>query len=122
MQAIARANRVFRDKPGGLAVDYLGLADRLKHALAAYTESGGKGETAHDPGQTIAVKLERHGIASDMLHGLDWRKWLTGKPADQLALTTTRTRRRCRGIESSKVPSVAADHPDKCGNCRNAEL
>jgi type I restriction enzyme, R subunit len=122
MQDIARVNRVFRDKPGGLVVDYLGLADRLKHALATCTESGGKGDAAHDPGQAIAVMLEKHGIASDMLHGLDWRKSTTGKPAEQLALRTTRTRRRCREIESSAVPSVTADHPDKCGNCRNAEL
>jgi type I restriction enzyme, R subunit len=86
MQAIARVNRVFRDKPGGLVVDYLGLADQLKHALATYTESGGKGDAANDPKQAIAVMLEKHGIASDMLHGLDWRKWTTGKPAEKLAL------------------------------------
>ena len=49
MQAIARVNRVFRDKPGGLVVDYLGLADQLKHALATYTESGGKGTLATTP-------------------------------------------------------------------------
>jgi hypothetical protein len=48
MQAIARVNRVFRDKPGGLVVDYLGLADQLKHALANYTESGGKGDPTYD--------------------------------------------------------------------------
>jgi type I restriction enzyme, R subunit len=86
MQAIARVNRVFRDKPGGLVVDYLGLADQLKKALATYTESGGKGEAAHDPRQAIAVMLEKHGVASDMLHGLDWLKWTTGKPAERLAL------------------------------------
>jgi type I restriction enzyme R subunit len=86
MQAIARVNRVFRDKPGGLVVDYLGLADQLKHALATYTESGGKGDAANDPKQAIAVMLEKHGIASDMLHGLDWQKWTTGKPAEKLAL------------------------------------
>jgi type I restriction enzyme R subunit len=86
MQAIARVNRVFRDKPGGLVVDYLGLADQLKHALATYTESGGKGDAANDPKQAIAVMLEKHGIASDMLHGLDWQKWTTGKPAEKLVL------------------------------------
>jgi type I restriction enzyme R subunit len=86
MQAIARVNRVFRDKPGGLVVDYLGLADQLKHALATYTESGGKGEAAHDPKQAIAIMLEKHGIASDMLHGLDWRKWTTGTPVEKLGL------------------------------------
>ena len=73
MQAIARVNRVFRDKPGGLVVDYLGLADQLKHALATYTESGGKGDPTYDTAQAIAVMLEKHGVASDMLHGFDWQ-------------------------------------------------
>ncbi len=74
MQAIARVNRVFRDKPGGLVVDYLGLADQLKHALANYTESGGKGDPTYDTKQAIAIMLENHGIACDMLHGSDWKK------------------------------------------------
>ena len=52
MQAIARVNRVFRDKPGGLVVDYLGLAEELKQALADYTESGGTGEPAIDTGES----------------------------------------------------------------------
>ena len=86
MQAIARVNRVFRDKPGGLVVDYLGLADQLKHALANYTESGGKGDPTYDTRQAIAVMLEKHGIASDMLHGFSWKKWTTGKPTERLAL------------------------------------
>jgi type I restriction enzyme R subunit len=86
MQAIARVNRVFRDKPGGLVVDYLGLADQLKHALAIYTESGGKGDPTYDTRQAIAVMMEKHGIASDMLHGFNWDKWTTGKPAERLAL------------------------------------
>ena len=86
MQAIARMNRVFRDKPGGLVVDYLGLADQLKHALANYTESGGKGDPTYDTRQAIAVMQEKHGIASDMLHGFSWNKWTTGKPVERLAL------------------------------------
>ena len=52
MQAIARVNRVFRDKPGGLVVDYLGLADQLKQALATYTESGGTGKTRTRSGRS----------------------------------------------------------------------
>ena len=72
MQAIARVNRVFRDKPGGLVVDYLGLADQLKHALATYTESGGQGSPAIDTPQAIAIMQEKHEIASGMLHGLAW--------------------------------------------------
>ena len=55
MQAIARVNRVFRDKPGGLVVDYLGLAHELKRALATYTESGGTGKTALDQAEAVAV-------------------------------------------------------------------
>ncbi|HVR37074.1 MAG TPA: type I restriction endonuclease subunit R, partial [Methylomirabilota bacterium] len=86
MQAIARVNRVFRDKPGGLVVDYLGLADQLKHALANYTESGGQGDPTYDTKQAIAVMLEKHGIACDMLNGFKWDKWMTGKPAERLGL------------------------------------
>ena len=54
-------------------MDYLGLADQLKHALATYTESGGKGDPTYDTAQAIAVMLEKHGVASDMLHGFDWQ-------------------------------------------------
>ncbi|WP_395743441.1 type I restriction endonuclease subunit R [Prosthecobacter sp.] len=89
MQAIARVNRVFRDKPGGLVVDYLGLADQLKKALVTYTESGGQGNPTFDTAQAIAVMLEKHGIACDMLHGFNWDKWTTGKPAERLALLPT---------------------------------
>lgn len=86
MQAIARVNRVFRDKPGGLVVDYLGLADQLKHALANYTESGGKGDPTYDTKQAIAIMLEKHGIACDMLHGFRWEKWMNGTPTERLQL------------------------------------
>ena len=72
MQAIARVNRVFRDKPGGLVVDYLGLADQLKHALATYTESGGQGSPSIDTAQAIAVMLEKHEVACGIMHGLKW--------------------------------------------------
>jgi len=86
MQAIARVNRVFRDKPGGLVVDYLGLADQLKQALAIYTESGGTGNPTYDTRQAIAVMLEKHGIASELLHGLKWVAWTRGSAAERLAL------------------------------------
>src|SRR4029450_9355926 len=86
MQAIARVNRVFRDKPGGLVVDYLGLADQLKYALATYTPSGGKGEPSIDTAKAIAVMLEKCEIACGMLHGFDWSKWHTGTPAEKMAL------------------------------------
>ncbi len=86
MQAIARVNRVFRDKPGGLVVDYLGLADQLKHALATYTESGGQGSPSIDTAQAIAVMLEKHDVACDMMHGFNWDKWTTGTSAERLGL------------------------------------
>ena len=86
MQAIARVNRVFRDKPGGLVVDYLGLADQLKKALITYTESGGQGNPTFDTAQAIAVMLEKHGIACDIMHGFNWDKWTRGTPTERLQL------------------------------------
>jgi type I restriction enzyme R subunit len=86
MQAIARVNRVFRDKPGGLVVDYLGLADQLKRALGDYTEGGGKGDPTFDTAQAITVMLEKHGIACDLLHGFDWSHWTSGTPTQRLQL------------------------------------
>ena len=86
MQAIARVNRVFRDKPGGLVVDYLGLAHELKRALATYTESGGTGQTALDQGEAVAVMLEKYEICCSLFHGFDWSAWVPGTAAERLAL------------------------------------
>jgi type I restriction enzyme R subunit len=86
MQAIARVNRVFRDKPGGLVVDYLGLADQLKHALHTYTQSGGHGETAVDQQEAVALMLERHEQCCDLFRGFDWSAWTTGSPGARLSL------------------------------------
>ena len=86
MQAIARVNRVFRDKPGGLVVDYLGLSHELKQALATYTESGGTGETAVDKGEAIALMLEKYEVCLAILHGFDVARWSTGTQQDRLAL------------------------------------
>ena len=86
MQAIARVNRVFRDKPGGLVVDYLGLAHELKRALATYTESGGTGETALDQEQAVAAMLEKYEICCGLFHGFDRTAWVEGTPAERLGL------------------------------------
>jgi type I restriction enzyme, R subunit len=97
MQAIARVNRVFRDKPGGLIVDYLGLADQLKSALHTYTESGGQGETALDQEKAVARLLEQYEICCGLfgpftatngaaVPGFDWGHWTTGTPAQRLSL------------------------------------
>jgi len=86
MQAISRVNRVFGDKPGGLVVDYLGLADELRRALATYTESGGTGETAINQAEAVALMLEKCEICRGMFHGFSWARWVTGTPQEKLAL------------------------------------
>jgi type I restriction enzyme, R subunit len=86
MQAIARVNRVFRDKPGGLVVDYLGLAHELKQALATYTESGGTGRTALDQAEAVAVMLEKYEVCCGLFHGFDRSAWVSGTPAERLGL------------------------------------
>lgn len=86
MQTIARVNRVFKDKPGGLVVDYLGLADELKQALATYTESGGTGKTAIDQTEAVAVMLEKYEICRGLFHRFDWSLWMTGKPQERLSV------------------------------------
>lgn len=85
MQAIARVNRVFHDKPGGLVVDYLGLAEALKRAVSNYTASGGKGEATIDQEQAAAVMLEKYEIVKDMLHGFDYRGILSARPGGRMA-------------------------------------
>ncbi|MEW6181023.1 MAG: type I restriction endonuclease subunit R [Chloroflexota bacterium] len=86
MQAIARVNRVFRDKPGGLVVDYLGLAQELKEALAVYSESGGRGRTAMPQEEAVRLLLEKYEICRDLFYGFDYQPWLTGTPQQRLAL------------------------------------
>src|SRR5438067_3339041 len=86
MQAIARVNRVFKDKPGGLVVDYLGLAHELKQALAAYTESKGTGKPTIDQEEAVAAMLAKYEISRDFFFGFDWSKWTIGSPAEKLAL------------------------------------
>ena len=86
MQAIARVNRVFKDKPGGLVVDYLGLAHELKSALATYTESGGKGQTAINQEEAVAVMLEKYEICCGLFHGFDWTDWIKGTPQARLSI------------------------------------
>jgi len=86
MQAIARVNRVFRDKPGGLVVDYLGLAHELKQALAVYTESGGKGKAAIDQDEAVALMLAKHEECCELFEGFDWTEWTTGRPEQRLSV------------------------------------
>jgi type I restriction enzyme R subunit len=86
MQAIARVNRVFRDKPGGLVVDYLGLANELRTALATYTGSGGRGQTAVEQAEAVRIMQEKYEVVCAMFHGFDWHPYFTATPGDQLGL------------------------------------
>jgi type I restriction enzyme R subunit len=67
-------------------MDYLGLADELKQGLAAYTEAGGKGATALDQSEAVALMLEKYEICRGLFHGFDWSRWTTGTPQDRLSL------------------------------------
>ncbi|WP_373530934.1 type I restriction endonuclease subunit R [Vampirovibrio sp.] len=83
MQAIARVNRVFKDKQGGLVVDYIGIADLLKKALMEYTE-GDRKEAGIPIEEAIAIMLEKLALANDLLHGYDYSKGINGTPSERL--------------------------------------
>jgi type I restriction enzyme R subunit len=83
MQAIARVNRVFKDKPGGLVVDYIGIADNLKKALNQYTEND-RETTGIDTNVAVQLMLEKYDILKDILHGHDYSKFFTGKSSDRM--------------------------------------
>src|SRR6218665_2161168 len=85
MQAIARVNRVFTEgKEGGLVVDYLGIAQELKHALAEYTASGGEGKPTLDQELAVAKMLELHEAIEHQLRFFDWRKFFSLKQEEKL--------------------------------------
>jgi len=84
MQAIARVNRVFGDKQGGLVVDYIGIAQDLKKALAIYTESKGKGQLTFDQSEAIAKMLDFYEIVVDMFGTFDYKKYFQLDPRDKL--------------------------------------
>ena len=86
MQAIARVNRVFRDKPGGLVVDYLGLAHELKRALNLYTESGGKGRAILNQDEAVTIMIEKYEVCCGLFHGFNYSDWTNGDSTDRLAL------------------------------------
>jgi len=123
MQAIARVNRVFRDKPGGLVVDYLGLAHELKRALGTYTESGGTGQTAVDQEQAVRAMQEKYEVCCALFHGFDWGAWVKGSPAERLGLLPAAQehvlaqengKERCLNAvrELSQAFALAVPHPE----------
>lgn len=78
MQTIARVNRVYKNKQGGLVVDYLGVGEALREAVSTYTRSGGEGDVVHDQNEALAVLLEKYEIVSHLFHGFDWSGFLHG--------------------------------------------
>ena len=86
MQAIARVNRVFKDKPGGLIVDYIGIASDLKNALATYSASGGKGAPTLDQSEAIAAMQEKYEIVCQLYDGFDYKKYFPASTADKLTI------------------------------------
>jgi len=83
MQAIARVNRVFKDKQGGLIVDYIGIAENLRDALSQYTDSD-RGTTGIDTDMAVQMLLEKHDMIKELLHGHDYSKFFTGKPSEKM--------------------------------------
>ena len=123
MQTIARVNRKFKDKPGGLVVDYLGLADQLKRAMAMYTESGGRGDVKLDQAEAVAEMLRRYEIARDLFHGFDYMAVVTGRASRRMAgiaeamehiLAQEDGKRRCVKAVSplSKAFALAVPHDE----------
>jgi type I restriction enzyme, R subunit len=86
MQAIARVNRVFKEKPGGLIVDYLGIAVDLQQAVDVYTQEGGQGLPAEGLEQVIGVMLDQYSIVQGMFHHFDYSTFFTGDPSQRLAV------------------------------------
>jgi type I restriction enzyme R subunit len=85
MQAIARVNRVFKDKPAGLIVDYIGIAQNLKSALQVYSGHGGE-QVGIDEAQAVAVMIEKYQIVKDMYHGFDYDTALTGTAHERMVM------------------------------------
>lgn len=85
MQAIARVNRVYPGKEGGLVVDYFGVGAELKEALINYTTSGGKGKPTLDQEQVAMVMLEKYEIVKDMFHGFNYRKFFELTPSERVS-------------------------------------
>jgi len=84
MQAIARVNRVYPGKEGGLIVDYMGVGAELKKALRDYTESGGQGKPTFDQEQAVRIMLEKYEVVKDMFYGFNYKKFFELKPEERV--------------------------------------
>ena len=101
MQAIARVNRVYKDKPGGLIVDYLGIASDLKKALSFYSDSGGKGDPAIAQEQAVQMMLEKLEVVSQMFHGFAYEEYFAADTGEKLSLILA-AEEHILGLENGK--------------------
>ena len=86
MQAIARVNRIYKDKSGGLVVDYIGIASNLKRALASYTKSGGKGAPAFEQEKAVAQMLEKYDVVSGMFDQFDYKRYFSADTGEKMKI------------------------------------
>ncbi len=123
MQAIARVNRVYKDKPGGLIVDYLGVALELKKALANYTESGGKGTPTFNQDEAVAIMNAKFELACNFFYKFNYKEFFTATPRQKMAILTAaeqhilqqengEERYRQVIIELSKAFALSVPHED----------
>jgi len=123
MQAIARVNRVYKDKPGGLIVDYIGIGYDLKKAISDYTASGGKGTPVIDKEQAIAVLLEKYEILKGIIHGYDYSRIFKASYTEKMQIIqgaidfivsdNDRKERFLKySVELVKAYAIAVPHPE----------
>ncbi len=101
MQAIARVNRVYKDKPGGLIVDYLGIAADLKKALAFYSDAGGKGDPTILQEQAVQLMLEKLEVVSQMYHGFEYETYFEADTSKKLSMILS-AEEHILGLEDGK--------------------
>lgn len=101
MQAIARVNRVYKDKPGGLVVDYLGIASDLKKALSFYSDAGGKGDPAIAQEQAVQLMLEKLEVVSNMFHGFAYEDYFEADTSKKLSMILA-AEEHILGLENGK--------------------
>lgn len=101
MQAIARVNRVYKDKPGGLVVDYLGIASDLKKALSFYSDAGGKGDPALAQEQAVTIMLEKLEVVANMFHGFEYETYFEANTSQKLS-TILSAEEHILGLEDGK--------------------
>jgi len=121
IQAIARVNRVFKDKPSGLIVDYIGIADDLRKSLSQYTIESIK-SVLTDINEVINILREKYDIVSSMFYGLDYKKWVSLKPEELAQLTVSAYNHIIQeGLEEKfiknylhlkKIYALASPHPE----------